>query len=247
MLAASCRRARRRGRRRREGRAADVPWFVFVGPCGGTLVAPDRLLTAAHCVQGRSAAELGQTEVNGELRTITQCRHAPRLASPQRRATSSTTSRSSQLTAPVTSVAPVTLGDGTRAGARSSAPAGHSPRAPATARPRCSSGGLRQATLRQLSDAACAKAFRHNRPGRASASTPHACAARIDVDGREPLSSGCFGDSGGPLRRHATRARALGVVSWGGDRCGADHSPSVFADVARYRAFITSAAPRWMS
>ena len=37
----------------------------------------------------------------------------------------------------------------------------------------------------------------------------------------------------------------LGVVSWGGDRCGADHLPSVFADVARYRDFILDPAPVW--
>jgi D-alanyl-D-alanine carboxypeptidase len=30
----------------------------------------------------------------------------------------------------------------------------------------------------------------------------------------------------------------LGVVSWAGARCGADHLPSVFAQVSRYRTFI---------
>jgi hypothetical protein len=34
-------------------------------------------------------------------------------------------------------------------------------------------------------------------------------------------------------------------VSWGGDRCGADHLPSVFADVARYRGFILDPSPVW--
>ena len=37
----------------------------------------------------------------------------------------------------------------------------------------------------------------------------------------------------------------LGVVSWGSTRCGADHTPSVFADVARYRDFITDPSPTW--
>ena len=37
----------------------------------------------------------------------------------------------------------------------------------------------------------------------------------------------------------------LGVVSWGSTRCGADHTPSVFADVTRYRDFITGPSPTW--
>jgi secreted trypsin-like serine protease len=68
----------------------------------------------------------------------------------------------------------------------------------------------------------------------------------VDVDGRQPLSSGCFGDSGGPLIAGTNAAPIqLGVTSWGGDRCGADHSPSVFADVSRYRDFILDATPTW--
>jgi hypothetical protein len=68
----------------------------------------------------------------------------------------------------------------------------------------------------------------------------------IDADGKEPLYSGCNGDSGGPLWTGPPNAPVqLGVVSWGGDRCGADHLPSVFADVARYRAFILAPAPTW--
>ena len=31
-------------------RRASAPWFAQVGICGGTLIAPDRVATAAHCV-----------------------------------------------------------------------------------------------------------------------------------------------------------------------------------------------------
>jgi hypothetical protein len=37
----------------------------------------------------------------------------------------------------------------------------------------------------------------------------------------------------------------LGLVSWGGSKCGADHLPSVFTDAARYRSFILSPSPTW--
>ena len=37
--------------------AASVPWFVALPGGGATLVAPDRLLTAAHCVRGRPPIE----------------------------------------------------------------------------------------------------------------------------------------------------------------------------------------------
>ncbi len=68
----------------------------------------------------------------------------------------------------------------------------------------------------------------------------------IDVDGMAPLSSGCNGDSGGPLYTGSDAAPVLlGVVSWGSKRCGADHTPSVFADVDRYRDFIADPTPAW--
>ena len=221
---------------------ADVPWFAFVGPCGGTLVGPDRLLTAAHCVQGRSAAELGQTEVNGELRTITKVALHPNSRHRNGRNVLDDVAIV-QLDRPVTSVAPVTLGSARGparvigAGLQFAPGTGHSEAA-------MLGGGLRQATLKQISDAACAKAFAHSRPGTGERFNAPRMLCGIDEDGKAPLSSGCFGDSGGPFIQDRV---LIGVVSWGGDRCGADHSPSVFAEVAHYRAFITSAAPRWKS
>ena len=39
--------------------------------------------------------------------------------------------------------------------------------------------------------------------------------------------------------------RARRVALGGGEKCGADHSPSVFADTARYRSFILDPTPTW--
>ena len=98
--------------------------------------------------------------------------------------------------------------------------------------------------LRQVSDADCAHVYRTNRPGTGERFNAARMLCAVDVDGRQPLSSGCFGDSGGPLIAGTNAAPIqLGVTSWGGDRCGADHSPSVFADVSRYRDFIPRPDP----
>ena len=109
-------------------------------------------------------------------------------------------------------------------------------------------GGLRQATLRQcLRRRLRGGVYAHNHPGTGERFNAARMRCAVDVDGSEPLSSGCFGDSGGPLVVGPDSAPVqLGVVSWGGDKCGADHSPSVFADVDRYRDFILAASdPVW--
>jgi Trypsin len=53
---------------------ASVPWFASVGGCGGTLVAPDRVLTAGHCVMHQSLSKtsgLSAVVVGGVARETT--------------------------------------------------------------------------------------------------------------------------------------------------------------------------------
>ena len=226
---------------------ADVPWFTPVAGCGGTLVTPDRVLTAAHCVGGRSAGEIGSTVIGGEPRTVTHVAMHPNFGHRNGENYLDDVAIV-QLNAPVTSVTPVTL-----AGAGSTTEPARiigvgNIYAPGTGRSEAEmlKGGLHQAVLRQVSDADCATVYKTNRPGTGERFNAARMRCAVDVDGRQPLSSGCFGDSGGPLIAGTDAAPIqLGVTSWGGDRCGADHSPSVFADVSRYRDFILDATPTW--
>jgi secreted trypsin-like serine protease len=135
-----------------------VPWFVSVGVCGGTLVAPDRLLTASHCVHGRAPADLGQVSVNGEIRDVTGIAMHPDWRHRNGRNFYDDVALI-RLSAPVTSVAPVTLGGAQVSEARIIGTG--RPYAPGTGHSEAEmyNGGLRQATLRQISDEDCAHAF----------------------------------------------------------------------------------------
>ena len=107
-------------------------------------------------------------------------------------------------------------------------------------------GQARWAELRRLSDPECARAYRrrHGHSGERFHAAETFCAT--DVDGRPPLSSPCWGDSGAALYSgHESAPVIHGVVSWGGAGCGADLLPSVYASVNRGRAFIHDRSPAW--
>jgi hypothetical protein len=150
-----------------------------------------------------------------------------------------------ELDAPVTEVAPVPIGrpvtDATIVGrGRPVAPGRRASLATLF------SSKLRQATLRPMPDDECARSFGKVTGNGGERLDGRRMLCAIDVDGRAPLSSGCNGDSGGPLNGGTTERPVLvGVVSWGGARCGADRLPSVFADAAHYRTFITDPSPVW--
>ncbi len=224
---------------------ASVPWYTAVGSCGATLVAPARLLTAAHCVAGTTPAKLGAVAIGGGHRTTTRIALHPGWRHRNGSSNFLDDVAIVELDAPVTGVPSVRLGGVDAADAlilgqgRAFAPGtGHS-------EAEMLDSSLRTAPLRTISDAQCARAFKGYKGSTAERFDPR-MRCSIDGDGRPPLYSGCNGDSGGPLWTGSASAPVqLGVVSWGGDRCGADHLPSVFADVALYRAFITDPSPAW--
>lgn len=229
---------------------ADSPWVVALSSrdrfggiragqfCGGVVIAPSKVLTAAHCLRedvlGAAVPEVrdlrviaGRDELNGPggqeipvRSTWVNPGYDPRTNAAD--------------------LAVLTLD---RALPRSSvipmAGAGHAGYEPGTAAAVYGWGDttgygayaseLRAATVRVLPDGDCTRAYPGGTQGAYEASSMLCAGER--VGGRDA----CQGDSGGPL---VARGRLIGLVSWGSG-CGSPGSPGVYTRM--------SAAIRWMA
>jgi hypothetical protein len=209
--------------------------------CTATLVAPDRLLTAGHCVShvspGRTTVRIGGASVVAS-RVARHPRYQYLL--PDEPAEPYRDVGLVELEAPVTDVRPVRV---PRPGAalRLVGYGTGDPHEPGHF------GVLRTADLVVRADDECRDGLESALAGQGAQYRPAVMLCTQDADGRAPYASGCNGDSGAPLLRRTRGGRdvVVGVDSWG-VACGAEGGdPEVFARLSAEAAFVLAADPGW--
>lgn len=210
------------------------PWVVYLATengsqfCGGTLAAPNKVITAAHCMADQSAAatrvvagrENKRTQAGTVVGVDRVWRH-PDYRSPYQGADVAVLTLARELSR--STLPPATSNDA----------ALYEPGTPstvlgwgATSEGGATSDVLRKAQVPVIADPKCGQAY-------GSKFSPDAmvCAGRAEggVDS-------CQGDSGGPL---VARGKLIGIVSWGLG-CARPGNPGVYTEVAAYSAEISA-------
>ena len=225
--------------------AGEAPWFVQLttrGPiCGGALIAPDRVLTAAHCVQGADPDRVS-VRLNGVrhpwrgARFPTTYREISSPVDPQDPHASGTIDDLAviQLTTPITDVPTLPL-------AQPSPTPGEATLTIGTGRTGPSPAGGSKVPLgaSQLVSGDCPSAY----GARLFHPAQHLCT----LDPTPNHAQSCAGDSGSPVMVQRNGAWAVaGVVTWGGETYGRDCGeglPDVSERVDAHTALLNATGP----
>lgn len=227
---------------------AQFPAFSVVGTgCGGALIAPDRVLTAAHCTSALEESDEVLVGPRNERRTVRRQAilplHVRELAKMEREFPPPAGDLMVlELDRPVSDVPVATIAtaaDGLTRAATAATTIGRG----ATRSDGAGQGVFRSAVVDVVA------------PGSCDDQLPTALLRRWSLctrgrpvrgpRGKTVKTSACVGDSGGPLLAGpAGSAAIVGVVSWG-PSCGEDGDPEIYANAVEGREFALAPSPAW--
>ena len=198
--------------------------------CGGTVIAPDRVVTAAHCVEGITPGDVdvvtGRSRLSdastGQRSLVTAIDREPKWSADGNGHDIAVLHLASPTSAEPAAVAGP--GDtGLTAPGATLAVAGWGL---ISQIPQTFTDDLQAVLVGVVADNHCARAYDGYDP---------ATMLCTSTAGRDS----CQGDSGGPLVANAGGvAELVGIVSFGGDRCGDPTEPGVYTRVTGEAAFI---------